>query len=302
MITLNTDKGLIRVENWEEIQSRPGFSTEINPANQTLKAIIGRYAFREKIRCGLSNCHTPHAKGYIVVTDKGLETNIGKDCGKTYFGVDFDTLSRQFDRDITEKENRERLYSFSFGIDELREKIASLREKKNGADWVHKKTRSLLIPNQGCPTEVINRLHQMAKARQHVLTMPREATKEEIESIEASSRRRPSRPYFLDEPVANIAGIEALYPENDLRTLLVLQLEEKIKLFENENISSMSYESLRNWCSWVDSIESSITQAKSIIEIGNKLLAIDNLNSFTKILSNQDDLKMFRSFLRNLNN
>jgi phage-related tail protein len=37
---------------------------------------------------------------YVVATTHGIETNIGKDRGKMYFGVNFETMSKQFDRDI----------------------------------------------------------------------------------------------------------------------------------------------------------------------------------------------------------
>ncbi|MEF9443407.1 hypothetical protein OWT26_25875 [Burkholderia sp. 1A5] len=107
LITINTDKQLIRVDTWDAILERAGFTNDLDPKQHELKAIIGRYAFRDKLRCGLSSCHTPHNRGYIVVTKSGLETNIGKDCGKTHFGVDFNDMSRQFERDVTEKENRE---------------------------------------------------------------------------------------------------------------------------------------------------------------------------------------------------
>lgn len=78
MITLNTDKGLIRIEAWEDVESRPGFVKNLDPTKHELASIIGRYILKEPIRCGLSNCHTPHAKGYIVTTKEGHETNIGK--------------------------------------------------------------------------------------------------------------------------------------------------------------------------------------------------------------------------------
>jgi len=144
VITFNSERGLVIVENWSDIESRPGFVKNLDPSKHGLKAIIGRYVFRDRIRCGLSNCHTPHAKGYIVVTVDGGETNIGKDCGRTYFGVDFDVLSKQFDRDLVAAENRETLASFAFGIEELDRHIDELRTASRGADWVYKSTRLLL--------------------------------------------------------------------------------------------------------------------------------------------------------------
>lgn len=112
MITLNSEQGLTSIENWEDIELRPGFVKDLNPSDHQLDSIIGRYMFKDKIRCGLSNCHTLHEKGYIVTTKGGMSTNMGKDCGKKYFGVDFETMSKKFDRDITAAENRSRLCSF----------------------------------------------------------------------------------------------------------------------------------------------------------------------------------------------
>ena len=93
MIVLNTGKELVRLESWADIEGRPGYSDNLDPSQHKLSAILGQYAFSAQIRCGLSNCHTPHHRGYLVVTQSGRETNIGKDCGKTYFGVDFEALA-----------------------------------------------------------------------------------------------------------------------------------------------------------------------------------------------------------------
>ena len=49
---------------------------------------------------------------------KGL-TNIGKDCGKTHFGVEFETLSKQLDKDYKESKNREKLDSFNSQVQSL---------------------------------------------------------------------------------------------------------------------------------------------------------------------------------------
>ncbi len=300
MITLNTDKGLIKVEGWDDIRSRPGFAIDLNPAEHALKSIIGRYIFKDKIRCGLSNCHTPHAKGYIVVTKDDQETNIGKDCGKTYFGVDFETLSRKFDRDITEKENREKLWSFSFQLEELKARITELRGAERGADWVYRNTRPLVSQNKGCPDEVVRRVSSMIKTRQGILSTQREATAQETENLEAVQGRTLPKPYYFDEPIAEIAGIEALYPESDLRELLVLDLEENIKSFEKKDIDTLDYGALRHWVKWVGSIEKTIDQANHVVSRGRALLNPANLQPLMQILSTQADVTMFRAYLKGL--
>ena len=57
---------------------------DLDPSQHKLKQILGHYIEKEWKPCGLSNCHQLHGKGYYVVTESGLETNIGKDCGKKY--------------------------------------------------------------------------------------------------------------------------------------------------------------------------------------------------------------------------
>lgn len=300
MITLNTEKGLINVESWDDILSLPGFAIDLDPTEHMLESIIGRYIFKDKVRCGLSNCHTPHAKGYIVETKDSQVTNIGKDCGKIYFGVDFETLSRKFDRDVTEKENREKLWSFSFQLEELKKRITELRGAERGADWVHRNTRPLISQNKGCPHEVVRRVSSMIKTRQGTLSTQREAAEQEIENFEAIYGRKLPRPYYLDEPIAEIAGIEALYPESDLRTLLVLELEQNIKSFEEKDIDTLDYKALRYWTKWVGSIEKSIEQADHVVSRGRVLLDPGNLQPFSQILSAQADVSMFRAYMKGL--
>lgn len=163
MITINGEKELVRVESWGDIESRPDFDGRLNPVDHELDAIIGSYVFAEKIPCGLSSCRTLHGRGYLVATKDGRLTNIGKDCGRIYFGVDFETMSRQFDKDIAAKEKRERLWSFSFKADDIARTIERIRKGENGvrgADWVHKNSRPLVTMNQGCPDPVIWRVRK----------------------------------------------------------------------------------------------------------------------------------------------
>lgn len=300
MITLNTEQGLISVENWEDIESRPGFSTDLNPSDHQLDSIIGRYLFKEKIKCGLSNCHTPHAKGYIVATKDGQSTNIGKDCGKKYFGVDFEDLSKKFDRDITEKENRDRLFSFSFQIEELEGTISDLRKKERGADWVNKKTRPLVSAGKDCPEVIVRRISSMIKNGTNILFVQRESTQAEIETLESIQGRKIKRPHIIEERIAEIAGIHALYPENDLKKLLVDDLEVGLKAFKNKDIDLLSYDDLRYWTKWISSIENILERAMTAVTLGNDLLSRSNLEPFSQVLTKRDDLTLFRSYLKGL--
>jgi hypothetical protein len=288
MITLNSDKGLTVIERWDEIESRPGFLKNLDPNRHKLKSIIGRYVFIEKIRCGLSDCHTPHAKGYIVVTEDGHETNIGKDCGKTYFGVSFEVLSRGFDRDVKAFENRETLTNFSFHIDELETRLTRIRGGSHGADWVYRNSRPLVTPARGCPQDVIQRITSMIRSRNPNVSMPRLATDAEVQAIEEVEGRTVTRPHFIDEVIGRIAGMEALYPENDLREILVLDLESRLNEFRQVSISDLTYEELRRWVKWCNSVEGTLERAVQSVAAGRALLDPQNLEVLGDLLTDGD--------------
>lgn len=300
MITLNSERGLVQIESWTEIETRPGFIRNLNPADHKLKAIIGRYVFSEKIRCGLSNCHHPHAKGYIVVTEDGHETNIGKDCGKTYFGVDFEVLSNQFDRDLAASQNRETLATFSFHLDEFQERVRALRKGERGADWVYKSIRPLLSAGRGCPDDVIRRLAAMIKARSPDVAVERRASEEEIAQIEVREGRTIRRPHFVSVSIGQVAGLETLYPENDLRELLILDLGTRIGEFRDLEIDSLTHSELKRWAKWVAGVEATLERAAIIVSSGRTLLTAENLDPLLQTLATSAEMTQFRAFLRSL--
>jgi hypothetical protein len=302
MITINGAKELIRIDSWEDIEGRPGYDANLDPSAHELEVIIGRYAFKDKILCGLSNCKTPHTRGYIVVTKDARTTNIGKDCGSKYFGVDFDDMSRQFDRDMTNKENREKLWSFFFKFDDINSTITSLRAGDvdgRGADWVYKKSRPLLNINQGCPTTIVRRIAEMLRLGTDIVEVPREATEQEIQQMEASAGRNFSRPQYITEQAGRVGRLDVLRSENDLRELLIVNLETNLKAFAALDIDAMLPEALAHWAKWSGSVELTLQRASEAISAGKALLAADNLRPLFEILDANEKAEL-RVFLQSV--
>lgn len=294
MIVLNSDKGFVQVENWEDIETRPGFTNNLNPKEHSLSAIIGSYAFTDLIRCGLSNCHTPHNKGYIAVTKEGRETNIGKVCGKNYFGVDFETLRRKFDDDLQEKRDRDTLWSFSFKLDEFKERIHDLRSQPHGADWAYKLLRPLKDGSRNF-TGIASIINKMIKSGNPKLTKAREATDAEIDALETATGRHIDRPHVIEEPIATISGLEALYQENDLRNLLVFELEERIKTFESNNIDTLTRSQLRTFAKWAGSTDASFDRAVASLKSARTFLTKQNIAPFANVVTDihEDGLGLY---------
>lgn len=297
MITIKTDKGLADVANWEEITDRIGFMPNLDPAKHELASIIGRYAFATEIHCGLSNCHQGHKKGYLVATKDGRETNIGKDCGKTYFGVEFVDLARTFDRDIEERDYRDALWKFRFKEDQCLARLAELRA--DGADWVYKGAQALSSINKGCPTPVVREIDKMVKRRDGHVVHEREATREERDMEEArTGRNLPSM--TIAQTVATIRGIEALYPENDLRKLMIIDLDAPLRDFAQVDIDALQLGALRKWSIWAGTVEGTLTRITEIRDLGRVLLTTDNLKVLGRDLKNDDDRAAYDAFLQGL--
>lgn len=298
MIVLNSQKEIIRVVHWSDITERAGFSGDLDPAKHTLDSILGRYAFAEKVPCGLSNCHTPHNRGYIVATKEGRETNIGKDCGKTYFGVDFQTLSNKFDRDITEKENREKLWAFFFRSEDVFAQVSGLRSGEYGADWVYKQCASLQ-DIRSVPSKIVRRVNAMAKAQDPRITREREATEDEIARMEQVQGRRLRRPQIISEPLGELRGLEVLYAENNLRSMLIQDVSEKLKELNETKIDTLTYEQLSKWSRWLGSLDSTLDRAENAIQSGRRFLTQKNLLPLAEAADlNTEDNEQYVKFLR----
>ncbi len=299
MIVLNTGKELVRLECWDDIEGRPGYSGDLDPSQHKLSGIIGQYRFGAQIRCGLSNCHTPHNHGYLVVTQSGLETNIGKDCGRRYFGVDFETMEAAHLRDMREKLERENVWNFMLRLEDVQRKVQDLLHCEQGGSWVYKTSRALVEANKGVPTDIVRAIAVMIKTGKAVLTRDRPATQRETELAEASGTRV-SRPHLITEKVADIQGLEALREENDLRQLLVLNLDQELRALEALDADTMSPRDLRQWSKWVNTVDATLERAEAAIEAGRALLTADNLLPFREILRDPSDAPRFDAYLKGL--
>jgi hypothetical protein len=298
MITIRKDKELVSVETWQELEGRTGFVPRLETSEHKLRSIIGSYQLAAEIQCGLAGCNQRHAKGYIVATATGFETNVGNLCAKRYFGIEFETQRKQFDRDILEHENRKALWAFHANIDAVYARIASLRQ--GGMDAVYKKSRPLLGPTKDCPYEVVRRVATLIKTRNPILSATREATAAEIEAIEGREGIKLSSPHFVEEPLGEIAGLQALYPENDLKQLVIMELQVNLDAFRALDIDRLTFEELKRWVKWTTAVEPTLIKAREIVGYGRQLLGAINLKPLAGVLQRADEIALFRGYLRTL--
>ncbi|MBT2119679.1 hypothetical protein KK141_21345 [Dyella sp. LX-66] len=299
MITLTTDKGLVRLESWDDVLSRPGFVTDLNPRKVKLERIIGSYALFPFLPCGLSSCHRSHGKGYLVATSDGRETNIGKDCGKRHFDVVFERLSKAFDRDLRNKERRETLVALQHRIPAIEERIAALMDGTCGARWINKYAGRLRDPVKGPPTTVIAIVDGLVRRRSGALTRSRVATAEDLDHMRAVGQRIQPGDNYIEEVVGQLDGVATLYKENDLRRLLVLGMA-NLATVKALDVDGAKEKTLRDLAKWNESIEPTLAQAAEVIALGRRLLTQENLRRLLPMLSNKEDRQGFNAFLAEL--
>lgn len=298
MITLNSDRGLERVEDWNDICSLPGFTEKLNPKKHELKEIIGSYSIISKVACGLSDCRKPHIEGYIVTTKAGQITNIGNVCGKNTFGVDFQQQSNVFTRMVTEHNNRESLYLFQSHIEGHIEELKTLLSGNLGANEINKNAKALVTPEKNPSDTIIKEVRKIANTREGSIIIPRVATEEEIEIIEASQKKPLPRPHYVDDKTGYLRGIEIFYPENDLRELLIKDAQTNLRALKILDVDSATYSELQFWSKWCSDFESKISKAKTIIKHGTDLLQSDNLLKLTAFIDNLDEINGFKRWVK----
>jgi hypothetical protein len=90
----------IHFSSREEFEARPNYVAALRCASGDLDHIVGKYGFssQKKLQCGLNGCNKWHWHGFVIATKSGPETHCGQDCGKREFGVSWDELHADFQR------------------------------------------------------------------------------------------------------------------------------------------------------------------------------------------------------------
>lgn len=299
MITLNIDKGLVRLESWDDVLSRPGFKTDIDPKTTKLDRIIGNYNLSTYQLCGLSVCRTLHGKGYLVATRDGHETNIGKDCGKKYFDVAFTSMEKVFNKDLRNKERREALSAFQNRIPSIEAQIQVLLEGTIGAKWINKQVRFLVDPLKGLPSPVTAVVNGLVRRRAGTLTRSRVTTQEERDRLRAQGAATKRDQQYVDEVVGQLEGISALYPENNLRELLVTGMD-MLAVIKVADVDSLKDKALRDLAKWIISVDPTMARAEETIEAGRRLLTKNNLQQLLVFIDTKAERRTFNTFLVDL--
>lgn len=286
MIALTKEKGFREVFSWKEVFEMPGYTNSLNPKEEELKQILGKYEFPTLEKCGLSNCRTPHGKGYIVETASGKLTNIGTICGQKHFSVEFESLSREFDRYYKDYKARERIENFLRNITLQLAKVENIQRSFGSIENSYKLQQFFKSKSKGCPESIVQQLHKMSKANDANIYIYKRLSNKEIELREASGERNTS--LYKRISIDSLKGLPFLYDQNDLR-LYATNFKRPIEEIQKLEVDKLISKDLDCWSKRIGEIEGTINQIKDIMQHGQEFLASENILKIEKTVHDYPD-------------
>ena len=304
MITLNGERGLVRITSWDDIESVPGFTADIDPKTVKLKEIIGSYTFDALIPCGLSTCHQPHGNGFLVSAADGRVTNIGRVCGKRHFSVEFTQMSRVFLAAVRAQQNREFLGELKNRLPNIKAEVATLKGGEHGAAWINTRINQLTGKSGSLPASVVNAVRQTVRRGDGALMIQRATTKEEREALAAAAdvaglERRNRISDFMEAQAGQLDGFVALAPGNGLRDVL-RAIEPFLATLSEAEINNLSDKQLRELSKAGGELEPNLERLRSVMAAGKRLLVQQNVQQLSQFTTNRAESKLLDLFLRDL--
>lgn len=219
------EKAVPSITCWEDIYNRARYADDIDSTKTQLLYVIAPYrGLQPKHPCGLTNCHTPHNNGYLIVTADARETNIGADCGKKHF-PEFAAQARKINRILREQTLRNIVVEAQARIPAVQAEISELRGGEYGAEWVVRCISSLRQVMTSVDAQLWLALKRRANTGEATVNEVRERSKVEIQELVAAGLGRPDELRFESKPVGRLAGLELLSNRMDLHTNLVKGVE-----------------------------------------------------------------------------
>jgi len=219
---------------------------------------------------------------------------MGNICGGSYFSVEFKVLRNRFNKDLQNKRRRETLQHAQFSVDGWKEEIEIIRNESEGADWCHGNIKKLNNKSLS-PDVIVRTLSKMVRDKSGLIVRTRLSTKDEKELMEAQGGARKE---FVEENIGFLKGFEAFYSENNLRDILIFNLEKGLRELGEVEVDLLSDSDLQRLVKWVADVESNIEQAKNSVVTHRALLEVGNIKQLREILETPEDKKLFDSLVK----
>lgn len=282
--SIRTPADLLVIEGYEEVVD---FSKE---SGRRLLEMLDEYEFAkiDEYPCGIKGCRTAHQFGYLVVSDDGKVTNIGRICGKRHLNLDFTRVKKAY------REKRKAADNLA-SITSIREEFSAYQARLDRVKYLSKSLAECReILREKLLTQSI-RLTEMSQKGSNQIIRTRRMDKREaqIHFLRTGTSRKDyegGRP-MIEEPVARLDGCS--FFRQSLGLFLKKQILppiEQLLSMTGEQISSMSPKDLENTSRNVNNALRLISSAESMVDHGLKFFAQENLQKLLLMDAPQENL------------
>ena len=101
----------------------------------------------------------------------------------------------------------------------------------------------------------------------------------------------------MQDQIALVEGLPILYPEYDLRNLLICDVLPRLRIIESLVVAGLSDAQLRDHAKWIGAKDEKIARAERAIAEGIKFLRRPNLAPFVRLLNRPSDRQAFSRLL-----
>lgn len=259
-----------------DLQSRPAYLPSLDATDATLAEVLAPYHFDEPYPCGLASCRQPHQQGFLVVTDDGLETNVGKNCGKRIFGEEFAIKANLQRQRADLKYQLETLQRVLDDKDKHLVRISELYERRTGTRWADALLRRL---KESIGRQTVSKLYAMAARRETSVEDVRDATKEERERHQAMNPdAKPLR--YVPEKMGDLQGLSFLTASPHS---MATELKDKIHELHRIDTKALTAPKRREWVTWANNIEREFDAIEEHLADALRFFSADNRRLIDKL-------------------
>lgn len=306
------------IYNWADIEERPNFIPSIaitndEDAKNKLEKIIAPYQFLTKVRCGISCCNTKHNHGFLVKLKTNEEIIIGKDCGKKYFGAEFNAQHKLMNTLRTESEYFKIIEKAYDKLDEMKENYMHILIPLDSLG-IHKIIRELKKLNTA--NETINywmikelaqsdRITFYGEISQKIIKTDEEIEKERELKITSQNEiydRSSDQVNIFIEPtkivkIARVENFEIVYKTFEIEKLVKYfdEIHKKIK-----PPIEMKKEDRKKLVKELREYENNLYEIKNFSKKGNIFFDKDNLMKLQYVFKNSDSKEIIRKWAESI--
>lgn len=278
------DQDYPHFESYEDLLAREGFRPrlEFHPQGErNMSGVLWPYKFLEKVNCGISACRQLHFHGYLITTSDGLETGIGVDCGRKYFGIKFTRQRQLVDQEVA---RRQRVRAVKDMIDQLPAMVSTLSQiKADYHDLQSQKQRLMGAIGPG----IYAALKQRAEKDGAKIMRSVRLTGKELEAYYATTNKPKGRQDDAPHREELIATLEGLaFIRARLKDMLITNLLEPLQALSKckpNEVEQWKVRELQRTSKWVGEVPQSLIKAQELIAAGRLFFTSGNIANLIHI-------------------